>query len=229
MIFIITFAAGRFGLGAINKVEVFIADSDSLRFISEEMLCAEIKKKFGYFTGKKSSLVKVDEVESELLKLAYVRDVNVYVGIDRSLNITVLQKRPLARVIEKNASYYIDSLGEQIPVSTAFSVRVPVVYGRLTDENKELVCKLLKHTSKSEWLQKYIVALRVSKDGRCTIYPIDKGYTIQFGKIENIDKKISKLKRFYSTSYNLLEKGIYKTLNIEFDKQIVCTKKQVKL
>ncbi len=224
-IFIIIFASSQFHTGLVRQINIIITDSTNLRFVNKKMLYAKIKMRFGNLLDKKVNLIQINEIENELLKIPFISSINVYIGISKDLNIKVNQKKPIARVIEKNSSYYMNSSGNAFPTSNIFSVRVPIIYGNLNNENKKLIVNLLQYISKSKWLWKYVIGLKIYDYNRCTIYPIDKSYTIELGKLENIKKKFAKLKYFYLANYNTIEKGIYKNLNIEFDNQIVCTKR----
>jgi cell division protein FtsQ len=51
-------------------------------------------------------------------------------------------------------------------------------------------------------------------------------HLIELGRADNLDGKLDKLKRFYKEGLNKVGWNKYKTLNIEFDKQVICTKKE---
>jgi cell division protein FtsQ len=50
-------------------------------------------------------------------------------------------------------------------------------------------------------------------------------FEILVGYLENLDKKIKNLKAFYQKAKKDKVLDVYKTVNLQFDNQVVCTKK----
>ena len=50
-------------------------------------------------------------------------------------------------------------------------------------------------------------------------------HTIELGCVNNLEKKLEKLRKFYQKGLNTVGWNKYKKINIEFDKQVICTKR----
>ena len=50
-------------------------------------------------------------------------------------------------------------------------------------------------------------------------------HIVEIGKVENLEKKLDKLRKFYNKGLNTIGWNKYKKINIEFDKQVICTKR----
>ena len=50
-------------------------------------------------------------------------------------------------------------------------------------------------------------------------------FEVLVGTLENLDQKIKNLKAFYQKAKKDKLLGIYKSVNLQFDNQVVCTKK----
>jgi cell division protein FtsQ len=57
------------------------------------------------------------------------------------------------------------------------------------------------------------------------LIPLVGDQTIFMGTIYNYEKKLSRLKRFYTEAMNKVGWNKYSRINLEFDNQIICTKK----
>ncbi|MGB0881088.1 MAG: cell division protein FtsQ/DivIB, partial [Polaribacter sp.] len=71
------------------------------------------------------SVINLYSLENEVSKNPYVEKVSIFLTVEGVLKSTIKQRVPVARIVLKNSSYYIDKEGIKIPLSTNFSARVP--------------------------------------------------------------------------------------------------------
>ena len=98
------------------------------------------------------------------------------------------------------------------------SVNRGMLGGKLTD--------FVTYISKYEFWSAEIQQVDGAQDGNIKIVPTFGDHIIEFGNIENYDRKLKKLKTFYVNGLNKIGWGDYKTVNVEYDKQVVCTKEE---
>ena len=184
-------------------------------------------------------------IEKKLLSLSSVEKVEVFKNMDGTLEVEVEQRRPIARVFNRNGySVYIDENGKVMPVSEYYTARVLVVNGyidiksgeemdriELNDSLKELtlldeIFELATYISKHEFLKAQIEQIYIEKNKEIVLIPKVGNQEIIFGKAEEIEKKFNKLLLFYKKGINPNNLNLYKTINLKFDNQIVCKKNQ---
>jgi cell division protein FtsQ len=161
--------------------------------------------------------------------------------------VEVRQRTPVVRVINTfNESFYIDEGGVLMPMSDKFSAHVPVANGNIF--NRETEQKIRQVTEKEidgegfspTLLEKiYLVAMYVKShsfwnaqveqvyinmDGEMELIPRVGNQTILFGDEKEMDKKFSKLYTFYKQGLSKTGWNQYRTINVTFKDQVVCSK-----
>ena len=153
-----------------------------------------------------------------------IEKAEVYATIDGRLKAVVKQKTPIARVYEGSKSYYIDYNGSEMPLSENSTARVPLVTGDVDAVDKEKLCEVLKYIYNDDFLRKNITGIEVRKQDGLKMVSRDYNYSILFGRLQNIEKKFNNYKAFFQNAVRdtLIDK--YKTINLKFTQQVVCTK-----
>jgi len=207
----------------ITDIQVDFVDENGL-FITEESVSNLLKKNLG--TQKK--IIKYDlflkPLESELKNHPMIETAEVSVTTSGKLRAQVKQKTPIARVYDKNTSYYMDYYGTKMPLSENFSARVPIVSGSLNDQNKKEITELLRFIYDDSFLKKNIIAVTIKENNNVFMRNRNYNYIIDFGKIEQIQQKFNNYKSFFQKAPKdpMIDK--YKSINLNFKKLVVCTK-----
>jgi cell division protein FtsQ len=99
------------------------------------------------------------------------------------------------------------------------------VTGEIDSIEKEKLHLLLNYIHDDEFLKKNIIGVQVSAKGTLRMQSRNYDYEIQFGMPVNIEKKFNNYKAFLQDAVKdtLIEQ--YKTINLKFTQQVVCTKK----
>ena len=173
-------------------------------------------------TGKAKETIDLSSLESALISNKMIQDAQVYLTVNGQLEAKVKQRTPIARVLG-DRNFYIDDQGRQMPLSQYHSARVPIVYGARNDEARESAYKMARFIQEDEFLKKHVVGILYENE--LSLQLRGQEFTVIFGKAERFMEKTNKLKAFYQKAVkdNALEN--YKTVNLKFDKQVVCTKK----
>ena len=170
------------------------------------------------------SVIDLYRLEKTILTNPYIEETSVFLTIDGELRSIIKQRTPIARIIIDNDSYYIDKQGIKIPLSDNYSARVPLVTGVENDRDLDEITAFMQKVLSDDFLQKEIVGVHKSDDGEYKISVRSGEYKIEFGKLEDVNTKFKKLKAFYNKAF--LDKTIenYKTINVKYHNQVVCTK-----
>ncbi len=114
--------------------------------------------------------------------------------------------------------------GVKLPVSLHYSARVPVVFGVKTPADLEEVYRFLKEINKDDFLKNEVVGIHKTNKKEFEIRVRSGDYIIVFGKCERLKQKFFNLKAFYSKAFLEDKMKTYKTINLTYHNQVVCTK-----
>lgn len=169
-------------------------------------------------------VVDLHFLETNVLANPYVEKANVFLTVDGVLKTVIKQRKPIARIIGKSKSYYVDKFGVKIPLSSNFSARVPLVSGIGESEDIKELITLIKAIERNGFLTKEIIAIQKNAQKEYVFTVRSGNYKVLFGKLKDVDIKFKKLMAFYNKA--LVDKTIkkYKTINVKYHNQVVCTK-----
>ena len=174
--------------------------------------------------NKAKSVIDLYRLEKLVSENSYVENASVFLTISGSLKTIVKQRSPVARILQKESSYYVDKQGVKVPLSTNYSARVMLVLGAENDEDIDEIMHLISLILKDEFLQKEIVGIEKSDDDEYQFSVRSGNYKIDFGKLTEIDLKFKKLKAFYNKTFEDNTIQNYKMINVKYHNQVVCTK-----
>lgn len=167
----------------------------------------------------------------DLSKLEYILNTNpliqkaqVYLAVNGQLGVRIVQKKPIARVIA-DGSFYIDDTGKMMPLSDNYSARVIVVTGNVTEKAFDALHELVTYMRQDDFLNKHFVEIQVQANNELVLVTRTHQYEVIFGTVSNKEKKFRNYKAFYQKIKKEQALARYSTVNLEFNSQVVCTKK----
>ena len=229
-----------------SSVKVSIPDSLKHRFIRNKDVLNLVQSPGIKWIGQYISQINTQQIESLIYKHPAVKLAKVYKTLGGSLNIEVLQRQPLLRIINRfGDTYYIDEEGKAMPWSGRFTARVLVANGNIGnrfDFSRARETNILNdtitayHTLKDLFLlASYINDYKfwrscfeqifVEENGDFELIPRVGGHLVIFGKMENMEEKFSNLQQLYMLGLPNEGWNKYSTINLKFRNQVVCTKK----
>ncbi|SDS32512.1 cell division protein FtsQ [Polaribacter sp. KT25b] len=170
------------------------------------------------------SMINLYGLENTVLKNPYVENAAVFLTVDGQLKTVIKQRTPVARIVSKNDSYYVDKQGVKIPLSNNYSARVLLVSGIENDGEIIEVLPLISFILKDDFLQKEIVGIEKSDVNEYQFSVRSGDYKIDFGNLSQIDIKFKKLKAFYNKTFKDKTIKSYSVINVKYHNQVVCTK-----
>ena len=223
VIFLYSFAQSRSQNKKINKIQVDF-QGDNKMFLTNEMVNNLLIQNLGGTSSIQKDKVDLKQLESALKKQSFIENAEVFISEDGMLITKVLQKSPVARVVNNNRVLYVDKNGSIFQLSDNFSSRVPIVQGNIEGEFKKDFIETFKTIEKDDFLRKHIIAITIQKNGSMNMLTREYDYDINFGKPIFIAKKFKNYKAFYqyAAKDSIIEK--YKSINLIFTQQVVCSK-----
>ena len=170
------------------------------------------------------SLINLHDLENVVFQNPLVEEAKVFLTIRGVLKTVIKQRTPIARVNTGVEVYYIDRQGLKMPLSENFSARVLLVSGDVKEKDIPAVYALVEEINKDAFLTKLIVGIHKNSTGDYRLQTRKYDQQIQIGKIEDLKVKFKKLEAFYNEVIQNKEVEKYKTINLKFNNQVVCTK-----
>jgi cell division protein FtsQ len=185
---------------------------------------------------------ETDKIEKFLIKNPYVDKVDSYFTVDGKLLINIKEKETIIRIYDVGKEgFYIDKNGEIFPISRQYAPRVIIANGHIKDKvsdfnsnihdsdyNKTVIQELFNLTkliNQNELLKAQINQIYVNSKGEYDLIPELGDHVVQFGTFDNAQTKLNNLVAYYEKCLKSDNWDIYKTINLTYKDQIVCTKK----
>lgn len=241
---ILSFCENKKDATVCEQVKVIIDSESGNLFVTEDMV-KDVIKNSGYTVGKTAmDEVSTKSIETKLLDITSVETVSVFKEVNGTLKVDLKQRIPLVRIFNKDGtSMYIDDKGEIMPTASNYTARVIVVNGELKEKDIYSVNEIKTNDSlaqisyldelfdfvnyfrQDEFLLAQFEQIYREKNGDFLVIPKVGNQKINFGKLDDFEGKIEKLKTFYKDGINPENLNLYTEINLKYNGQIVCTKK----
>ncbi|MCX6252238.1 MAG: hypothetical protein NTX61_15995 [Bacteroidetes bacterium] len=224
-------------------IRIDYGKSDTL--ISKADIDDLIKIKGHRLMSESIGMINFEKVENDISKQPYVKHVVVYSSFEGVININIVQRQPILRIFNnKNESFYLDGAGTVLPVNPAFSARVLVASGNISEpfiRNINYLQDSVKSTDSLKFgatmvhlfkLATYIISdkflkaqfqqVYVDKTGEFELFPRVGNHIIVFGNTDDVAGKFEKLLIFYKKGLNVTGWSKYQIINLKYKDQVVC-------
>ncbi len=224
-----------------KSFKVTLLDSSLNRFVTKDEVVDIIE---GYHNGKtigmKIDSVKLKDLEMLLNKKSAIKESEVFINRDGTVNIEITQRKPIIRIETLSGGYYIDESGYIFPLIENCTSFVPIVTGNLPvdiTEKRELIgkdsvewinkfVKLGKYLEQNAFWNAQIEQIYFEKENCAELYTRVGDQKIVFGDIKDIEPKFKKLYAFYLNALPELGWDRYSSIDLSFKGQIVCKKEK---
>jgi cell division protein FtsQ len=229
----------------LKHIQITVADEPDVRFLSDADILQLLKDKQLVAQDISLEAVDLNKIENELLNHPAIKMAEAHTSHDGHLYVKVEQRKPLFRVIDvRGNNYYIDEDGEYMPLQSSYTCRVPVATGLINDNfsikgmnvsaitANDSIAKLAVVDDLYEWMREirkddFLTALteqlNVQEDGTIELIPKTGPESIILGSAQLADDKLKRLKTFYTKALPAVGWNTYRTINLRYNNQIVCT------
>ncbi len=222
IIVLFSFSNDRNNKRKLSKMNVEFVDEGN-HFITYPMVNKLLIQNNDTITSIAKEHLVLNKLEGILNTNQMIQEAQVYYTVNGQLGARIKQRKPIARVTGKTP-FYIDVEGESMPLSPVFSARVPLISGTINKEKLEEVFVLSKYIYEDDFLSKNIIGIH-KRDNEFELKLRMNDFEVLLGSVESIETKFRNFKAFYKKAQkdNTLNK--YKTVNLRYSNQVVCTKK----
>jgi cell division protein FtsQ len=217
-----------------NKVIITIDNQLNNHFIDDNDVMSMITN--GYtevIEGAAYRDINVRTLENRVTNNSYIKEAEVFRDLKGNLLINVLLRRPVARVVQYDGpDAYIAEDGAILPVSDKFSSRVVLISGAVSKEIVSLdninktdytqLFELINHINVDNFWKAQIAQIVIQDNKEIKLLPqVTKQY-IEFGDLNHIENKFSRLKIFYKEILPRKGWNSYSRVNVKYKNQIIC-------
>lgn len=213
-----------------TKVNIEIADDSTDGFLSPKEIKNILEQKKLYPLNNPMRYVDTRRIETELKSSSFVKDVQCYKTQDGHVCIRLTQLLPIVRIQSiKGDDYYVDDNG-RIMRNDKYAADLIVATGHITKEYaQKKLAPIVRYINHSELWNSQVEQLYVLPDGTIEMIPRVGDHVVYLGEPEHIQEKLERLDLFYQNVLNKVGWNKYRYINLEFDNQIICKKKQNKV
>lgn len=210
-----------------NDVQLVIKDSVYAGFITKKEVISLLKEKKLSPIGQKLSAIQTGKLEKELAKHPLIDRVECYKTPSGKVCVEVSQRIPVLRIMSANGdNYYLDNKGTVMPLSAKCVAHLAVATGKI---DRAFATKTLypfgMYLQKDPFWDAQIEQIHVLPDKTVELVPRVGDHLIFLGRLDGYERKLKRVKAFYEKALNQVGWNKYSRISVEFDNQVICTKK----
>ncbi len=224
----------------LQKVMIHVARDSEKGFLNRDEIVSYVESHLNDTIRLQD--VNLDFIEDSLAQTPSVDNIDAYTDIDGNLIINIRESKPVLRVFNQfGKSFYLDEKGKILPLSNYYAPRLLIANGYIqtnpvkghnnindTLYKKSDLKKLLaitKGIDQYKFLRSLISEVYLNSRHEFDLIPIVGNQIIRLGDTTNLMHKLENLVIFYKKSLVYEGWDTYKTVNLKYRNQIVCTKK----
>ena len=197
------------------------------QFIDTDDIKKYVKEKGLDPTGKQIKDINTNAIEETILTNQLIKKADVFVTNNGAIKTSIEVRKPILRVINNSGeNYYIDNDGNKMPLSKRFTAYLPIATGNIKEDfAKADLYKFALFLQDNKFWNAQIEQIVVLSNQNIKLIPRVGDHQIVLGNLEGYEEKLEKLLAFYENGLNETGWNKYSTINLKFDKQVVCTKR----
>lgn len=230
-----------------ERINVRILDETNNFFIEEGDVLSMLNDKGEAIIGTSISSINTNVLEEFLLMHPSVKHANVHTTLQGNVEIKIVQRNPILRIINKNReSFYVDEEGKIMPLSNKYTAHVIVASGNidlnytklLAAQNEQIGDNSVDNYNQ-QLLDLYNLAIYIYRDEfwkaqfeqiyvnghDFELIPRVGTHLIELGTVENYKAKLRNLKALYTQGLPQAGWNNYNRINLKYNNQVICTKR----
>ncbi|MBO4476551.1 MAG: hypothetical protein J5737_07515 [Bacteroidales bacterium] len=202
-----------------------------LEFVTADDIQGYLDKRYGCYIGAPLDSIDLGHIESLLKEKNVVKECEAWVTRDGVLHVSVGQREPALRFDRGTGGFYIDREGFVIPLHRSYTAPVPVVEGNIPPLEKgesaewgTSVLGLVDYIQSSKTWQDKVDKISVNASGDLEVRLKDGSERFILGAPDSPKVKFDKIQKYFSYIVPEKGEGYYKSVNLKYNKQIICRK-----
>lgn len=222
-------------------IDVRLSGNDVI--LTEAEIRAMVSSTSEPLKGRRISSINLKSIESRIKRNPWVAKAAVFPTLSGRLCVKAEPREADIRIFNRwGEQFYIDNEGVMYPTRPGFPAQVLVASGNINtryvkggnvnevpDSIKKQsilpsVLYLNRYIAEDKLLSAIIGQIYVAESGDIELIPITSNHTIIIGDTSHLEHKFGKLVIFYDKILKKRGWDRYKTVNLKFENQIVCSK-----
>jgi len=217
-----------------TRIDVVLSDTLNSRFVTDSDIRAMFRSEGLQLQGYPLSEINTRELESRLEKNAYIKRAEVNTDVTGRMEIRLEQRIPLVRIMpDGREGFYLDIEGKVLPLSKQFVPHIMLVSGKIEhpdnarQEGKQLdeIHQFSAYISEHPFWSEQIVQLYVNRRGEYELIPRVGAHQILLGSMKQWERKLRNLELLYKQGLSNYGWNSYRTINLKYTNQVICTKR----
>lgn len=236
---LIVFIIGTLAFTTIESNDVVCGDieinfeNDELIRVDKNELIRIVKAADKDILNKKLMDINSEAIELTVEKHQAILNAEVYTVIAKDsssyrgvLVVKVQHRKPVVRIMSDTGNYYLDEFGGKIPISSNYTANVLATTGHFSEKYAtEDLLPFILYVENDEFWQAQIEQVHVEKNGEVLLIPLVGEHIIEFGTVEDYQKKLQKMKAFYEQVLANNNWNMYKSVSLKYNNQVVAKKR----
>lgn len=224
------------------KVSIYIEDEMTNGFLDANDIKRRLQASKLYPLNKPMSQVNTREIEATLKRSPFVKTTDCYKTEDGVVHVLLTQRMPVVRVKSaNNDDYYLDDQDQVMPNSRYTSDMIIATGSINRAFARDYISILSKRLMASELWRNQIEQINVLPDKGIELVPRVGNHVVYIGRLPEstkaarrqeevsayVEKKLKRLELFYKYGLSRAGWNKYSYINLEFDNQIICKKRDL--
>jgi cell division protein FtsQ len=205
-------------------------NNTNLLFIDEKEIATLLDSTFSA-TGKAISQLPLRSMELMLERNPWIANAEIFVDNNKQLQVSIVERTPIARIFTlQNNSYYIDSTGVRLPLSSNMTARVPVFTDFPSDQevlsgpDSALLADIIsisRHLAADSFWNAQVSQVAILPANQFELFLLTGAPNILLGDASGLTEKFQKLNAYFHSDYFTMGYGSYSKINVQFRRQLI--------
>ena len=221
VIFLTAFSMFKNGERKIDFESINYLDSD-FNFTSEKSVNKLLKQSDSISLRLVKRDLNLNKLEKIINNNVFIHSAEVSLNLEGEIGIKIIEKEPVFRVLD--GEYYIDSIGNKMPLSGIFSKTIPLIVSEVDSIYFDDLGLFGNYIKNDSFLSDHISGLEIIDD-RFNIYVNNYSYLIKMNDLNDFKTCFRNYKVFYKSVENDSVLDSLSSINLNFRNQVIIQKK----
>lgn len=225
MVALIIFGNVKRNNSTLKDIKATIDCYGEAALITDQTIEAYINAELPWIAHTIVKEIETDAIRDKLKEIPFLNESEVSISMGGSLVIRSKQRNPVVRIVNRGASYYLDSLGTKMPLSEEGQSNVIIGNGDIkTNNDLKRIVTLSTFIYRNETYRTLFDQIYLNANKDLILVPKIGKQTILIGDTNDLEKKFNNLMTFYKKGMPEAGWETYDKINLKFNNQIICTR-----